>query len=201
MILKRPDDVDNCINKASRISSNMDRIDKMIQDLLDASRIRSGQDLSLEFSDCDLDWIIRDVADELNVTYEGRLKVSSVGQCEGCWNQNGLRRLLENLANNAIKYGLKDAPVTISLTQNADSARLEVHNEGTPIAPEEKSILFQQFRRSKSADKELGWGLGLTVVKGMVDAHKGSIEVKSEKGHGTSFVITLPKNSSENHGR
>lgn len=200
LILRRPDDVENCINKASRISNNMDRLDSMIRDLLDASLIRSGQGLALEFNDCDLDWIVREVADEMNATYEGRFLLSSTSKCEGYWNQNGLRRLLENLVNNAIKYGLKDAAITISLTQNTETATLKVHNEGKVIAAEDKAIFFQQFRRSRSANKEVGWGLGLTVVKGMVDAHKGSIEVESEEGRGTTFIITLPKDPRKKNG-
>ena len=173
----------------------MDRLENMIRDLLDASRIRAGESLSLEFQECDLDWLIREVADEFNATYEGRFKISSSGECEGYWNYNGLRRLLENLSNNAIKYGLKDAPVTISLVQNTETVTLKVHNEGKAIAPEEMDILFQQYRRSRSSDNEVGWGLGLTVVKGVVDAHKGSIEVISENKLGTTFAITLPRNS------
>lgn len=193
LILRRPDDVDNCINKASRIANNMDRLDYMIKDLLDASLIRSGQSLPLEFGDCDLDWIVREVADEMNAIYEGRFQVSTKGKCIGYWNCDGLRRLLENLANNAIKYGQKDKIVTLSLSQSAESATLKVHNYGKVISDEDKAIFFQQYRRSRTSNKELGWGLGLTVVKGMVDAHKGTIEVESEEGKGTTFIINLPK--------
>jgi signal transduction histidine kinase len=68
-----------------------------------------------------------------------------------------------------------------------------VHNEGTPIPAEEVPILFQQFRRARSAEEKTGWGLGLTVVKGMTDAHHGKIEVTSEAGKGTTFTVKLPK--------
>jgi signal transduction histidine kinase len=195
MILRRPDDVDNCINKASRIVGNMDRIDNMIRDLLDASRIRAGQGLPLEFNECDLDWIVREVAEELNSAHPDRIKLVSSGQCQGYWNQNGLRRMLENLVNNALKYGHEHAPVTIYLSQTAQTATIKVHNQGAAIASDERDILFQQYRRSRTIESEVGWGLGLTVVKGMVDAHQGSIEVQSEEGHGTSFTIDLPKDS------
>jgi signal transduction histidine kinase len=193
LILRRPDDVDNCVSKASRITWCMDRIDKMIRDLLDTSLIKAGQNLVLSFNICDLDWIIKDVADELNFIPENHFVVVSTGKCNGVWNENGLRRLLENLANNAVKYGKKDAPVTISLEQDAKTATLSIHNEGEPIPPADLEILFQQYRRSRNAENKMGWGLGLTVVKGMVDAHGGTIEVESEKGKGTTFIIHLPK--------
>src|SRR5689334_12317341 len=61
LLLRRPDDVDHCINSATRILNNMDRLNSMIHDLLDASRIRAGQGLPLEFNECDLDLVARQV--------------------------------------------------------------------------------------------------------------------------------------------
>jgi signal transduction histidine kinase len=58
---------------------------------------------------------------------------------------------------------------------------------------EELSILFQQYRRLRGSDVKQGWGLGLAVVKGIVDAHRGSVEVSSEEGQGTTFTVRLPK--------
>lgn len=197
LILRRPDDVDNCVSKAGRISWCMDRIDKMIRDLLDVSRIRAGQNLSLEFKTCDLDWILRDVADEFNFIPKNKFIVKSERECKGRWNENGLRRVLENLANNALKYGQKNTAVTFTLEQDEASATFSVHNEGEPIPAGEKDILFQQYRRAQSVEQKIGWGLGLTVVKGMVDAHHGTINVFSEQGLGTTFTIHLPKDCSQ----
>ena len=192
MILRHPDDVDNCKSRAARIDENMDRIDSMIRDLLDASRIRAGEILVLEFRECDLNWIVEEVADEMNATYQDRIRVSSPGKCMGNWNENGLRRVVENLVSNAIKYGLPDGVVTVSLNRSDESVILKVHNEGRVIADEEKAILFQQFHRAKSDETKVGWGIGLTVVKGMVDAHQGRVEVESEQDKGTTFVVELP---------
>lgn len=193
LILRRPDDSNNCISKAINVCKSLDRIDYMISDLLDASKIRSGKDLSLEFQNCDLDWIGREVVEEANFVHEGRLKLVSPGECTGLWNEKGLRRLLENLVNNAIKYGDPAAPVTVSIAQDPDTATLSVHNLGKPIPSDEIGILFQQYRRLKTAENKVGWGLGLTLVKGMVDAHNGTIEVVSTEGQGTTFIVKLPK--------
>lgn len=64
---------------------------------------------------------------------------------------------------------------------------------GKPIPLEDVPILFEQYRRLKSSHHKVGWGLGLTVVKGMVDAHNGTIVVESDKDKGTTFIIQLPK--------
>ena len=68
-----------------------------------------------------------------------------------------------------------------------------MHNEGEPIPLVEQASLFESFKRASTADQEIGWGLGLTMVKGMVDAHKGTITVESGKETGTKFIIKIPK--------
>ena len=119
--------------------------------------------------------------------------MESSGECIGFWYEEGLIRIIENLISNAIKYGLKNSPVTISVSQDTHFANVNVHNEGKPIPDEEKKILFQQFKRSKDVEAKVGWGLGLTVVLSMVEAHGGTIEVQSDAQNGTSFVFKLPK--------
>lgn len=194
LIMRRPEDIENILSKASRASVSLDRLEGMIQDLLDASRMKAGNDLNLTFSkDCDLNWIIKEVAGDLNLSYENQIIVESSGSCLGNWNEKGLRRVVENLTTNAIKYGKAKTPVTITLAQTPESASLSVHNEGNPIPSEEVSMLFEKFRRSRSAKEQMGWGLGLTVVKGMTEEHKGQIEVTSSEENGTTFTIELPR--------
>jgi signal transduction histidine kinase len=195
LMLRRPDDVENVMNKTSRASVSLDRLDKMIMDLLDASRMKAGLKLHLELQkDCDLNWVIREVAADLNISFDNKILVKSKEPCLGNWNEGGLRRLVENLASNAIKYGEPGTPVTLSLSESSGMAVLSVHNEGEPIPQDEIPILFQQFRRARGAERKLGWGLGLVVVKGMADAHHGTVEVISAKGAGTTFLVKLPKN-------
>lgn len=193
LILRRPDDQGHCIRTASRIVNSMDRLDSMIHDLLDASRIRAGQALALDFQECDLDLIARQVAEESNVTHGNRFSVISSGECLGHWSENAIRRVLENLTTNAAKFSSPDTPITIGIEQTEDRATLAVHNEGKPIPDDEQAILFQQFKRTRPTGAKVGWGLGLTVVKGMAEAHHGTVRVESEEGKGTTFKIELPK--------
>jgi signal transduction histidine kinase len=98
--------MENIFNKASKASVSLDRLDRMIQDLLDASRMKTGSELELTMEpDCDLNWIVREVADEINMIQENRIILNSDGSCTGNWNETGLRRVVENLASNALKYG------------------------------------------------------------------------------------------------
>lgn len=195
LILRKLSADDSSVSKLKLIISNMDRLDQMIMGLLDASRLEAGQSMPVETKLCDLDLIIRQVTDELSLSYPDCFKVQSEGKCQGYWDENGLRRLVENLITNAIKYGEENTAISVSLSQNKSSIELSIHNFGKPIPSEEVPNLFEQYRRLRSSQDKPGWGLGLTMVKGMVDAHKGSISVESEKNKGTTFIIKLPKDA------
>jgi signal transduction histidine kinase len=195
LVLRKLNTDDSSVPKMNLIISNMDRLDQMITGILDASRLEAGQSMPIDREFCDLDVIIRQVTDELNLSYPDIFKVQSEGKCCGYWDEDGLRRLIENLVTNAVKYGEINKSITISLSQNRTSVELSVHNFGKPIPSGEVPILFEQYRRLKSATDKSGWGLGLTMVKGMVDAHNGSINVESEKNKGTTFIVKLPKDA------
>lgn len=106
-----------------------------------------------------------------------------------------MRRVLENLCNNAVKYGAHEHPITVTLKQlESGQALLSVHNWGAPIAAEDQATLFEPYRRTKAAQRgeQRGWGLGLTLVKGLVEAQHGTVKVESTEASGTTFTVILP---------
>ena len=194
LVLGRSDTSKPSIDSARRIIASLNRLDSMIHDLLDASRIRAGEPLSLQFIQYDLNSIIREVVDEMSLMHGERFILDSKEAVEGNWGRDGLRRAVENLVGNAVKYGTPETPITVSLRRGKTAAEVTVHNQGPPIAENELPRLFEQYRRSKRAQEgtKTGWGLGLTLVKGVVDAHKGSIRVESSEAKGTSFILEIP---------
>ena len=194
-ILLHPDDVASSKKTANSIANSMDRLDSLIHDFLDAGRLQAGQSLPLQFEECDLDLITKEIANEFNYSIGDRFVVKSPGPTLGYWSKSGLNRIIKNLASNAEKYGTPNTPISITIQKSEHTVLLSVHNEGNPIPPEEQTILFQRYRRGKSAEKETGWGLGLTIVKGIVESHQGRIFVKSAEGIGTSFSVELPIDS------
>lgn len=184
-----------CSAMAKRITQIMDRLDFMIQDLLDAGRLKSGERLPLEFNECDLNTIIAHTIEDLNFIYNNRFKYISSGECLGLWSAKGLQRLIENLATNAIKYGQPGANIIMTLDNSDEKIIFSVHNEGAVIAPKDQAILFEQYRRVRSAEEKIGWGLGLTIVQAMAKAHNGTVEVESLEGKGTTFTVKFPKSS------
>jgi signal transduction histidine kinase len=194
LILRRSETLEPNRLSARRIIGSLNRLRNMIHDLLDASRVRAGELLHLEFVRDDLESMVREVIEEMSTIHGDRFLLESKGPIEGNWDIDALRRSLENLIGNAIKYGSADTPITISLRGGKTSAELTVHNEGTPISASDAPLLFQQYRRARRAQEgtQTGWGLGLTLVKGVVDAHKGTVRVESEQGKGTKFILEIP---------
>ncbi len=193
LILRRFERGDTHFDVAARMISAIDRLDSMIQNLLDASRLKAGQRLKMTFETCDLEQLVNEVVEDLNFAYDERFVVVSEGTIMTKCSRKELRRVIENIATNAVKYGAPDTPITLTLQQTETKISLTIHNEGTPIAPEAQSILFQQFRRTAEAEEQQGWGLGLFLAKSLTEAHQGTIEVESEEGKGTNFTIKLPK--------
>jgi signal transduction histidine kinase len=193
LLLRRLEQGDVHADVATRMMDAIDRLNTMIQNLLDASRLRAGYRLKMHFEECNLALLIQDAVEDLNFAYGKRFLVVSEAEVKSHCCRKELRRVIENLATNALKYGAPDTPITLTLQQTETQISLTVHNEGKPIAPEAQSILFQQFRRTTCAEEQTGWGLGLFLAKSITEAHQGTIVVESVVGKGTSFIVKLPK--------
>jgi PAS domain S-box-containing protein len=200
LILRKADGQEAIENLAARSVRALDRANDMIQDLLDANLIRAGEKLPLELSEINLTQLVSDTLDELRTLHGDRIELLADGEITGFWSRSGLRRVLENLVNNAVKYGAHARPIRVSLDKQQNSIQLSVHNEGEPIPKMEQSKLFEPFRRIHSVHEvtQKGWGLGLTLVKGITEAQGGKVEVSSDIRMGTIFLVTLPFDARSN---
>ena len=179
----------------NRIMNNVDRADRMIRDLLDATRLRANEGLPLVIQQHQLEAILEHAVSDLEDLHGKRFVIQNPHTGIDVHIDNmAVHRMIENLASNAIKYGSEDQPVTISVTCEKDWFEISVHNHGNPIAPEDQKLLFQPFQRTDfaKASKQKGWGIGLTLVQGLAHAHHGTITFESGAEHGTKFIIRLP---------
>jgi PAS domain S-box-containing protein len=196
LILRKPEAHERHLELAARVVHNLERLDRMVTDLLDASRLREGQALSLELSLFELGALIHEVAEELGTVHGDRFVVYAEEKVEGYWSREGLRRVLENLATNAVKYGEPGSPITLSVYRSAHRAGLRVINLGKGLTPEKQAALFGHFQRGEEAEGvQPGWGVGLTVVRGVVEALGGTVGVTSTPNSGTTFLVDLPIDS------
>lgn len=199
LILKRKnEDADTIMEMADRITTSVARADRMIHDLLDANRIKAGLGIPLSIQECVLDECVKFVIADLEELYGARFKVESAdSEIRGFWDNMGIHRILENLVSNAVKYGTPYSTITVKLASSDDAVEIQVHNEGPAISAEEQKDLFNHYSRSKSAESSglTGWGIGLALVKGLTEAHRGSVAVHSTLEDGTTFTINMPKDS------
>jgi signal transduction histidine kinase len=182
------------VTALNRVVTGVDRADRMIVDLLDANRIRAGHMLQLALAPCDLAEIVHDAFKELAALHGDRFRLEGETSIAGIWNADALKRVALNLGTNAAKYGAPGSPVIFSLARTVAGARMSVHNAGAPIRPDELATLFEPFARARGPGevRQHGWGLGLTLVKGGVEALGGSVSVESAGGSGTTFHVDVP---------
>jgi two-component system sensor histidine kinase GlrK len=108
-----------------------------------------------------------------------------------------LRQLFSNLLSNAVKFSPDGGTVTLRLRDELDRLVVEVTDQGPGIPPDEQSLIFEDFFRGRNAEMIPGSGLGLSIARKIVEAHRGKIWVESpyEKGRsGTKFTATIPRN-------
>lgn len=196
LMVKKKNDQESFERNSERLFQNMHRLEHMIKDLLDANKIRGGKLLPIEVVEMDLNECIHDTLKELSLIYGDRFVFRQHEQLNGFWCRDAIQRILENLCTNAVKYGYNDTPITIHTETTSDQIKISVHNLGPMIDGEEREYLFEAFARARSAQlaKKKGWGLGLTLVKGLSEAMNGNVTVKSDE-KGTIFTVALPKDS------
>lgn len=170
------------------------RLARLVTELLDISRIRLGR-LELSPEEVDLGNVVRDVVERLGDEPawmdSGPPKVHVEGPVVGRWDRSRLEQVVGNLLTNAARFG-QGKPVDVTVSARNGEAWLEVKDRGIGIAPEASQRIFERFERAASRNFG-GLGLGLYIVRQIVEAHGGSIGVESALGEGSTFTVKLPR--------
>jgi signal transduction histidine kinase len=195
LMLRRTEALDGRQELAVRIERNLTRMDRMICDLLDVSRVRRGERLPLRLDDCDLGAVAAEVIEELSAAHGDRFELAQGESVRGIWSHEDLRRALWNLGTNAVKYGVPGRPITTRIERTPGGVRASVHNFGNPIPPDKRARLFDLYSRLREGSGT-GWGLGLALVRACAEAHGGAAAIgDSSEEAGTTFTIDLPSDS------
>jgi signal transduction histidine kinase len=164
-----------------------------VDDMLDISRLSTGR-LTLQKEKFDLVSLTSEVIERLRPHLEeAKCEVifTAGEKFEGQWDRFRIDQVLTNLLTNAAKYA-PGKPIEVEITQGAGEAIIRVKDQGKGIAPKDHERIFQRFERSESSQDVRGMGLGLFIVKEIVDMHQGRIQVISDLGKGAEFVVRLP---------
>jgi two-component system phosphate regulon sensor histidine kinase PhoR len=178
-----------------RLRGSVTTIDSLVTNYLDFSRIESGALTLIK-----MPLVIERVLQRTRLQYEAearrrhvRLEVDPTPDnlvVEG--DMLALERIFANLVHNALKFTPAGGVIRITTTLRQNMAIITVADTGVGIAPEDRSLLFEKYRRSAAQRQREGTGLGLAIVKALVEAHKGRVEVESAPGQGSRFSIYLP---------
>jgi signal transduction histidine kinase len=175
-----------------RVAKQTARLEQLVENLLDASAL-TVSDTEQSCETLDLRDVARDVIERLaggasrqhgSIEFSGHSVV-------GYWDRSRLERLLTALITNSLKFA-PGYPVNVRLDEEKGRARLLVSDRGIGIAPEDQQRIFDRFERAVSSDHYGGLGLGLWIVRQMVESMGGAIQVQSEVDSGATFIVELP---------
>jgi signal transduction histidine kinase len=176
------------------INRSAERMERMIGQLLDFARTRQGGTIPLLRTRCDLGTIVRTVLDELQAAHPDRpISLAVLGDVTGLWDADRAAQVASNLLANALQHG-DGAPVEVEVVDADAEVVLHVRNQGPVIPAAELPAIFDPYRSGGAGGgRHRGLGLGLYVVREVVRAHGGVVDVRSDVDEGTTFTVRLPR--------
>jgi PAS domain S-box-containing protein len=183
------------IKNVVRIQNAAHRAVRMVADLLDFTQARLGGGIPIERRATDLHMLLDSLVAELEPAFPDRkVECAYEGDGQGAWDPERITQVAQNLITNALKYSPEDSVVKVSTQRTHDAVLLKVHNLGTPIPGAQLTAIFEPLQRGPQQIDRVtrSVGLGLYIVKQIVEAHRGSVAVESSLAEGTTFVVSLP---------
>ncbi|HYG69478.1 MAG TPA: HAMP domain-containing sensor histidine kinase, partial [Anaeromyxobacteraceae bacterium] len=184
---------DGLLRRIASCARQVDRMTRFVTNLLDVTRLRSNR-LDLQLEPFDLRDLVLDVTSRFQeelARWNRHLEVSAPEPLFGRWDRTRLDQVLTNLLTNAVRYGAT-APIAVTARRSGALVELSVRDGGEGIAPEDVARIFERFERGARAAGRGGLGLGLYIVRRIVEAHGGRIAVASTPGAGSTFTVELP---------
>ncbi len=185
----------------TRATTSVDRLTNLINDVLDLNRIETGR-IVLEKTDMPFKALVENIINENRPAAEQKqimLNANLGDEISLLIDGSKIERVIGELISNALKYTPDNGTVDVCLSHEDDTASLSVKDSGIGMTPEECEKIWERFYRTSASKKfAKGSGLGLSIAKELVELHKGTLEVDSEQGKHTTFLLQLPTQGEEN---
>jgi PAS domain S-box-containing protein len=198
-LLQRREDLDGrARGVVTNIVNASERANRLILDLLDFTKARLSGSIPVERQSMDVNDVVLQLVEEMRLSHPRRkIEFAQNTDGEGEWDPDRLAQLMANLVINALTYSPADTPITVRLDGDDSDVVLTVHNVGEAIPSDMLPHLFNPFDRGSQigsgASRSLG--LGLFIVKQLVEAHEGSVSAVSTAEEGTTFTVRLPRHA------
>jgi PAS domain S-box-containing protein len=193
---------DNASEKFSitmgKVAQYIDRLNSLIAELLDVSRIQTGN-IELHEAPIDFDKMVAEAVEGIQTSAPNhRIILSGSTNVSILADESHIIQVLNNLISNAIKYGPDSSVVEVHISNVSEYVKVSVKDSGVGMTSEDTKKVFERFYRGNDVQKRFpGMGIGLYVCDQIIKNHKGTLWVDSEKGKGSTFSFTLPKNGKE----
>lgn len=202
-LTRTPDGVSpaEILTRVETMARQVSRLERLVEDLLDISRITSGKRMLLEVEALDLGAVVKELVarskDEL-ARARCEVKIDVADSVIGGWDRQRIEQILSHLLSNAMKFGAgKAIEIDVSAHPERNVARIEVRDHGIGIAPDDQRRVFERFERAVTSRHYGGFGLGLWIVQRTLEAMGGTVTVDSAPGQGATFVVELPLSAGE----
>ncbi|RZL14910.1 MAG: HAMP domain-containing histidine kinase, partial [Pedobacter sp.] len=193
-----PDKFNNTLGK---VASYVERLNSLIEDLLDVSRIQTGN-IELHKTTFDFDAMINEAIEGLRTSAtHHQIKLNGKTGAQVIGDESHIIQVINNLLSNAVKYAPDAETIEVSISNVSDYIKVSVKDFGLGMSTEDKKRVFERFFRSGEIQKRFpGMGIGLYICDQIIKNHGGTLWVESEIGKGSTFSFTIPKNASKSNG-
>lgn len=201
LLQRLPDENSNPRYKGllDKVAAQVDRLNNLITDLLDTSKIQSGY-IESHKEKIHLNDLVQSCVDQMTIANKGHhIKLDLYTLDDQTFaDELQITQVMNNLLSNAIKYSPNNVEIAVSVSKVSDYLKVSVRDQGLGIAKEDQAKIFQRFYRSGDTQKKFpGMGIGLYISKEIIDNHGGSLWVESEIGKGSVFNFTIPTKSNQ----
>jgi len=182
------------------INRKAESLSCIVDDLLDLSRIESGQQISIAKIDFDLCLALSRLIEVYRKTWLSHVFVLNI-QCDNCRlfaDPVRIEQVLENLLSNAVKYSPDGGEIKVECSGDNQLCRFTITDDGIGMSPEQLDHIFDKFYRADVSNTAMrGIGLGMSIAKHIIDSHQGTITVSSEPGKGSQVSFALPRDGGQ----
>lgn len=197
-LYSKSNDIDNVMKFTSTIKQNCFRLLRLINNFIDITRFESNLQIKSNIRTLNIVTLVENITDSV-ISYCNDNDISIIFDTEneevyGKFDSEMMDRVMLNLLSNAIKYNVKNGSILVCISETDESIIINIKDTGLGITLENLKNLFNRFERgANSSGKKEGTGIGLNIVKSLVEYQNGKIEVESQVGVGTTFKLVFPK--------